>query len=66
MNAHTEVRSKEFHQAMAMLSARSVRGMYSEEKKQKARRECLGHLRASLRPPVAAGENMDIQRREQV
>lgn len=40
--------SKEYHQAVAMLHARSVRSMYSKREKQKARSECLAHLRASL------------------
>ena len=49
MNAAAEVNSKEFHQAMAMLSARAVRASYSPDHKQQARRDCLSHLRASLR-----------------
>jgi len=46
--------SKEYHQAVAMLHARSIRSMYSKDRKQKARSECLAHLRASLCPSVAA------------
>jgi hypothetical protein len=45
---------KEYHQAVAMLHARSIRTMYSKDRKQKARSECLAHLRASLCPSVAA------------
>ena len=48
MNAKAEVHSREFHQAMAMLSARAVRASYSPDHKQQARRECLSHLRQSL------------------
>lgn len=47
--------SKEYYQAVAMLHARSVRQQYSKSGKQKARSECLAHLRASLCPSVAAG-----------
>lgn len=50
MNAHVEVHSKEFHQAMAMFNACAVASSYSKNTKQKARSECLSHLRASLRP----------------
>ena len=53
MNAAAEVNSKEFHQAMAMLSARAVRASHSPDHKQQARRDCLSHLRASLRPVAA-------------
>jgi hypothetical protein len=45
--------SKEYHQAVAMLHARSVAIQYSKTGKQKARSECLAHLRASLCPSVA-------------
>lgn len=61
-----ERNSREFHQASAMLAARSIKGMYSKEKKQKARSEVLLHLRASLCAPVAAGENTEMQSRSQV
>ena len=53
MNAPAEVYSKEFHQAMAMLHAKAVREQYAETAKKKARRDCLSHLRASLRPVAA-------------
>ena len=53
MNAKAEVHSREFHQAMAMLCARAVRTSYSADHKQQARRDCLSHLRASLRPVAA-------------
>lgn len=53
MNAPVEVHSKEFHQAMAMLHAQAVRSLYSAQHKQQARRDCLSHLRASLRPVAA-------------
>lgn len=66
MNAHTEVFSKEFHQAMAMLSARAVKSCFSKDRKQKARSECLAHLRASLCCPAATGESTEKQRQEQV
>lgn len=47
--------SKEYYQAVAMLHARSIKGMYSIPGKQKARSECLAHLRASLCPSAATG-----------
>jgi hypothetical protein len=50
--------SKEFHQAVAMLHARSVRNMYSKDRKQKARSECLAHLRASLCPTAPTVEQV--------
>ena len=58
--------SKEAHQALAMLHARAVRALYSRSAKQKARSDCLSHLRASLCAPVAAGERTEMQRQEQV
>ena len=45
--------SKEGHQALAMLHARAIRTLYSPSAKEKARRELLAHLRASLRPVAA-------------
>lgn len=45
--------SREAHQAIAMLHARAVGQSYSEIAKKKARRGCLSHLRASLRPVAA-------------
>lgn len=51
--ATEEGMSREYHQAVAMLHARSVKHMYSNAGKQKARSECLAHLRASLCPSVA-------------
>ncbi|WP_330113942.1 hypothetical protein SA496_14305 [Pseudomonas sp. JS3066] len=57
MNAQVELLSKEAHQALAMLHARAIRGLYSEAKKQESRRLVCQHLRLSLaHPPVAAGE----------
>lgn len=50
--------SKEYHQAVAMLHARSIRHMYSKDKKQKARSECLAHLRASLCPTAPTVEQV--------
>lgn len=45
--------SKEGHQALAMLHARAIRTLYSPSAKEKARKEVLHHLRASLRPVAA-------------
>lgn len=45
--------SREAHQALAMLHARAIRTLYSPSAKEKARRELLAHLRASLRPVAA-------------
>ena len=42
--------SKEAHQALAMLHTRAIRTLYSPSAKEKARKEVLHHLRASLRP----------------
>lgn len=50
--------SKEYHQAVAMIHARSIRTMYSKRAKQKARSECLAHLRASLSPAAATVEQI--------
>lgn len=54
MSIHEQQQSKEYHQAVAMLCALAVKSSYSSDHKQQARRDCLSHLRASLRP-VAAG-----------
>ena len=53
MNAPAGVHSKEFHQALAMLHARAIHTLYSPSAKEKARKEVLHHLRASLRPVAA-------------
>ena len=45
--------SKEGHQALAMLHARAIRTLYSPSAKEKARKEVIHHLRASLRPVAA-------------
>lgn len=57
MNAEVEIISREAHQALAMLHAKAIRTLYSEEKKQESRRALLGHLRLSLAQPVAAGKS---------
>lgn len=48
--ATEEIISREGHQALAMLHARAIRSLYSRAAKEKARKEVLHHLRASLRP----------------
>lgn len=48
--------SREFHQEKALQCAIQIRLAYSETTKKKARRECLGHLRASLNRPAATGQ----------
>jgi hypothetical protein len=58
MTQAEEGMSKEYHQAVAMLHARSIRSMYSKRAKQKARSECLAHLRASLCPAAATVEQI--------
>lgn len=40
--------TKEYHQAEAMRAARMVGHQYTKEAKKAAKRECLGHLIASL------------------
>lgn len=44
----------EFHQQMALQAARLIKQSYSPIAKEKARRECLAHLRASLCRPKEA------------
>lgn len=39
---------RNFHQAAAMHAARMIRFQYTREAKGEFRRECLGHLKASL------------------
>ncbi|EMB2840820.1 hypothetical protein I5L81_31535 [Pseudomonas aeruginosa] len=46
--------SVEFHQQMALQAAQQIKQSYSHIAKEKARRECLAHLRASLRRPKEA------------
>ncbi|ASA15418.1 hypothetical protein FA341_01730 [Pseudomonas aeruginosa] len=49
--------SVEFHQQMALQAAQQIKQIkqsYSDIAKEKARRECLAHLRASLRRPKEA------------
>ncbi|MHB9798457.1 hypothetical protein ACYCAX_11665 [Pseudomonas sp. MT3] len=43
-----------FHQQMALQAARLIKQSYSPIAKEKARRECLAHLRASLCRPKEA------------
>lgn len=58
MTEAEQAMSKEYHQAVAMLHARSIRSMYSKRAKQKARSECLAHLRASLCSSAATVEQI--------
>jgi hypothetical protein len=55
--------SKEYHQAVAMLHAQSIRSIYSKDRKQKARSECLAHLRASLCPTAPTVEQILLTER---
>lgn len=55
MDAAIEPLSKEAHQALAMLHARAIRGLYSESHKRESRGACLMHLRLSLARPAATG-----------
>lgn len=49
-SALVEPGSREFHQAEAMRAAGNVSLQYTQEAKKQAKRECLGHLIASLVP----------------
>lgn len=42
--------SREFHQAEAMRTAQNVKHQFTREAKKQAKRDCLGHLIASLAP----------------
>lgn len=51
--AVVEPGSREFHQAEAMRTAQNVKYQYTREAKKQAKRDCLGHLIASLAPKGA-------------
>lgn len=46
--------TKKQHQYFAMIAAKRIRACKGTEK-EKARKDCLSHLRASLTTPVAPG-----------
>ena len=48
--AIVEPGTREFHQLEAMKSAERVSRLYSREAKRQSKRDCLGHLIASLAP----------------
>jgi hypothetical protein len=48
--AIVEPGTREFHQLEAMKSAERVGRLYSREAKRQSKRDCLGHLIASLAP----------------
>lgn len=55
--------TKKQHQYFAMVSAKRIRACKGTEK-EKARRDCLSHLRASLTTPAATGAiNHNVQAR---
>nr|WP_019365287.1 hypothetical protein [Pseudomonas luteola] len=57
--------SKEFHQALARRAANLVGSYYSETAKEKARKDCISHLRASLAKSGATDKSQYLNKAQQ-